>query len=605
MDYNIEMNPLEKIITATLLLSSLLYWELSYGGIKKVSNRTQVGVEQSIVEDLQTINTRLEVLNKECEGKADTCIGMARTLYDQSIRIKEEVRALPNLEERNSIIGTLSSIESSSKRILNTASLSTFSKEIENEIRDILIDRNENKKDLWMLRTAAKCLDSDNNVNYINGFLSDLFEHIFEKYSTLDQLTQDDCTVLKKAYSLWASNYEFHNRKMEEKQNQPDIPLYNVNAHNDSFAFWVKEMKSGNIAKEGIPLIHADTHTDMGHVHNHIMGSTWHSGLNFKELGEALKVTDDQQFKLHIQQLIQSNNLYGSAIKQEMSELISSLSSQELRHQLEDSARRRVHKISQPVTGAAAIGITNKVVMCLPPWSPRLKINTKDQPITDAKVNLHRNQIGFCTRDRQVARHRGSPIRYCLEDERVLAEVGIGVMECNDEAKEESGFISNRTPSAMKDIPRFVDFLEGSPPEQGFILDIDLDVFASNGVGTGDYVEPISYARSGEHLKQFGEHEPHDQSNETDPQVQVLATELNLVDKRIDYLFENLKEAKEKGYLPKVVTIADSTLLARAAESSVDSNNGGNFTPACLSFLLNYKVRQKLNDLYNIRTIEN
>ena len=87
--------------------------------------------------------------------------------------------------------------------------------------------------------------------------------------------------------------------------------------------------------------------------------------------------------------------------------------------------------------------------------------------------------------------------------------------------------------------------------------------------------------------------------------MQVLATELNLVDKRIDYLFENLKEAKEKGYLPKVVTIADSTLLARAAESSVDSNNGGNFTPACLSFLLNYKVRQKLNDLYNIRTIEN
>ena len=74
-----------------------------------------------------------------------------------------------------------------------------------------------------------------------------------------------------------------------------------------------------------------------------------------------------------------------------------------------------------------------------------------------------------------------------------------------------------------------------------------------------------------------------------------------MIDSRVDSFIQRLEQAKAEGHLPAVITISDSTVLQRAAEGQrEDSMSGGNFTPSCLAFLLNYRVRQRLNEVYNL-----
>ena len=48
---------------------------------------------------------------------------------------------------------------------------------------------------------------------------------------------------------------------------------------------------------------------------------------------------------------------------------------------------------------------------------------------------------------------------------------------------------------------------------------------------------------------------------------------------------------------PAMITIADSTQLTRAIRGEDDDFTGGNFTPACLAFLVNYMV-EKIEEVY-------
>jgi len=446
------------------------------------------------------------------------------------------------------------------------------------------------------------------------------FDAIFSDFTTRANTTglnDEDCTTLERTYQAWSSFYEAQNNDELFRDNLDQIPIYNVNPHNSSYQYWLLEREKGVIPESGLTLFHADTHTDLGHIHEHIRDDVY-SSLYFDEIPLLLaELSDGKEAFLEFLRDSGDQDVDHSEIEA----AFASQSVEEIRETLYRISADSVHQVAQPLVAAGAAGLTKKYVLCMPPWSTRMPRNNlgADGKIQfDEELEIVSSYTGYgkerevhlagIERDHPVLFEHGDGIAPVWERESnditITDGISLGTIDCNTEELTEDGTVRDRGRPAHRVSQTFGDHER----ENGFILDIDLDAFVSEGYSE-DHIMPISFARTDasnlEHREVVGDHGSHAFQSETDSRIEVSSTEMDLIRSRVDYLFDELTQAKVDGYLPKVITISDSTVLQRMIEGGEDSTlSGGNFTPSCLSFLLNYMVKSKLRKLYNLQTTD-
>lgn len=474
----------------------------------------------------------------------------------------------------------------------------------QNQLRESIeknLKSSENKNFLSQLQSIGTCFDSSSTDNSaLKKLYAPVFESIYNFFTNKKSLTSEDCEVLRRTYELWSGFNEGENEL--QSQAAAEIPFYNVNPHNSAFPHWLRERERGNIPPEGLPLMHVDTHTDLGHVHAD--GAGWSRKLDLNQLANLMIIDDDEKFKNHIREQLSSQE---DVVPAELDAVLSQEALQ-LRMQIYSHMRERVHHIAQPVVGGLATDVANSLVMALPPWSPRLpRSEYKNGKVDPYKVKLYKetyedgeSDYKLGTDESKILKTADSPIQNLPKNGKVIKEFDLTVMDANleerigvtdSEGKETSSIITTRE---MEEKFNYANYMPKG--QKKFILDIDLDAFVSEGK-SGDRVVPLSFGR---HQKSYGNHNGHEFSNETDPEVEVTLSEFNLIEGRLDFFFDQLRDMKEKGYEPAVITIADSTILQSIAGNADDSKSGGNFTPSCLVFLLNYRMREELKAIYPI-----
>tara|TARA_B100000925_G_scaffold258586_1_gene213618 strand:+ start:1554 stop:2888 length:1335 start_codon:yes stop_codon:yes gene_type:complete len=433
-----------------------------------------------------------------------------------------------------------------------------------------------------------------------------------QKLDSNGELTSDECQVLQRVYSTWSSFYDETNGN----QSQSEIPTYNVNAHNSAFPYWLEAMEiDPDFPDEGIPLLHADTHTDLSHVHMYPTDRRFRQ-IPFVEFSNILRHLINNRPEVRSERGV-------ARIKREMVSMVKeiqqrvnrerssdrdsrrtftqindsfvrdlenwinspSTSVENIRSTFLQASRRSIHHIAQPVTGAVAAGITSDVLMVLPPWSRRIaRTDSADQPRNPWQVDLaHR-----------VDAYEGGVIQNTIQDVTTTGPSAPLLSKQSDDQPIQSYNLQaiNLTNPKGSGAPLrgFHHYLPSSTRDTGFILDIDLDAFVSNG-RLRDLIEPLSWGRE---YSISG----HETTNEGDLRAGLAAQEMDLIKMRINSFFRRLQEAKTEGMCPAIITIADSTQLTRAIRGEDDDFTGGNFTPACLAFLVNYMVREKIEEVY-------
>lgn len=524
------------------------------------------------------------------------------------------------------------------QQTIRRLSVCTFQNEIRDEMAAIGTKFSKNKKYLKKLDKIASCFDPtrdgtgvDKNSSFIKSTFDSIFKNFWEKSKTKN-LTTQDCNVLRKTYSVWSSFYDDLNEKDENVAQEASVPLYNVNPHNSSYYYWMQEKRKGTIPEQGLALLHVDTHTDLGHIHAHSVGSGA-DALPFTSYSRVLSLASEENRSGLIEYVnqVMQNSTYSQDNKDALVQFVTTKPFSEIVNVINQSTRMNVHQIAQPLVAAAATGVTQSTTMVLPPWSTRLSestkfddngrvvpvnisinetiINEKEGRTLDPRVNLATldptNTLG-------IDQGEFSPIEtYDPETQSDWTRptgvtFDLAVAPLSREERSNIPGETNFNITATEELRDFADYLPASAQTDGFILDIDLDAFVSNGV-TDSVVEPISFGRTQELDKEEAEnskHGSHEAFNELDSNTEVLSTEMNAIKQRMDSFFDRLERAKARGVKPKVITIADSTTLLRAMEGQEDdSMAGGNFTPSCMAFLLNYMVRQKLEGLYNVDAV--
>lgn len=498
---------------------------------------------------------------------------------------------------------------------LRAARLCLFRAEIRDEI--VTIGNTENAQWMEGLQEVGNCLGIQPAASILNDF-GGFFRNLFNSFMNKPSLSNNDCQVLQRAYEVWSSMYDDLNDSQEKISG---IPLYNVNAHNASFYHWANEQRKGRIPPGGLTILHADTHTDMGHVHRHI--NHWSQSVMNLETAQQVTMMKDSEVQGYMIERVRQATAIPASDRNNILARLRVTPPQQLKSEIASAIRGNVHGIAQPLAAAQAVGVSNgRYLMCMPPWSSELprsaRINSEGKNIPEplemdfCNANIEglasgqgikggNLTIGFAVPD--AAKYEETTlVRYWEGECEVRGKSYFNVVDCNNEELYERGRDSTgkveydvRQKAAPTNY-KFQDYLSPKDREQGFLLDIDLDVFVSEGRGKRDPMnpEPSSFLRPhGEGVKPHGSHEA---SNETSTAPAVSVRELEQIRSRVDDFMKRLQSAKADGYSPKVITIADSTILRRALLNQ-ESNDlaGGNFTPVCLSFLLNYMVKTQLS----------
>ncbi len=527
--------------------------------------------------------------------------------------------------------------------VMRQVSLCSFQSDLRADMAAIGDKFSKNRNLLSRLEQISSCFDVNSGstgVSKDSNFVKSTFDSIFDTFWNKAQnnnLSEEDCNVLRQTYSMWSTFYDDLNDKNPELANEDEVPLYNVNPHNSSYYYWSQEQRTGRIPPQGLALLHVDTHTDLGHVHAHSTGSGV-DALGFRHFPQVLGFADRQDRAGLVNYITQSiqESPYSQEHKDSLLNFARTRPFEEIVNVINQSTRQNVHDIAQPLVAAAVSGITRSTTMVLPPWNPRLKESTRfdsngrviplnisinetifddreiervlDPRINSAEVDPE-NSLGIL--DQYRDRNYESPIG--TYDPKLDSDwtrpsgitFDLAVSPLSRETRTNIPGETNLDSQATSELRDFSAYLPASAQSDGFILDIDLDAFVSNGDTSNPIAEPVSFGRT-QSLDRGGDrHESsHGSFNELDPNTEVLSTEMNAIKARMDSFFERLQEAKEKGVLPKVITIADSTTLFRAMEGQEDDSlGGGNFTPSCMAFLLNYMVRQRLEAIYNVDAV--
>ena len=566
-----------------------------------------------------------------CEGYRDRNEFREKFVRDRQ-RLKDAVQYLSinggsfsNQTELNIVLQSGNRKIESLETLMNSRKLCQFQMDIQSGISNTLND--SNKFFLRNLESIGTCILSSSGQGRVDdtlksvakNSLDSINQHFADKASQ-GNLSEADCNVLRRAYQLWGGFYDQENEdQLNTAPEENEIPLYNVNSHDSSYQFWMREKGRGTIPANGLPLMHVDTHTDLGHVHNQIRDDTFGS-IRFDELSPLILLAENNN---RAQLATQVESLVGQRLTPEearnLTEWFRDSDIDEIKSKLYDLNRKAVHHIAQPLVGAAVSNITSDFVMVMPAWSTRISHTSRQDangnfiPCETHLVNEGRGfVIGMSDAEArncpELARS-DSPIYRYTESEynRVkIRPTTVAVANINDENQQdyqndqtgESYKIDQQT--AATQLPDYSRYLPERAKTDGFILDIDLDAFVSEGHSTT--IEPISFERTQRH-RENNPNSPgdHKSMTEMDSTVEVSLKEMNLIKARIDSFFNRLERAKANGVLPKVITIADSTILSRLMTSrELNTQDGGNFTPSCLAFLVNYMVRSKLRSLYNI-----
>lgn len=524
-------------------------------------------------------------------------------------------------------------------KAIRKLSLCTFQSDLRQEMAAIGDRFSQNKNFLKKLDRISGCFDAETGstgVSKDTGFVRSTFDAIFNTFWTkakTENLTKQDCDVLRKTYSVWSSFYDDLNQKDESLEQEPTVPLYNVNPHNSAYYYWMQEKNKGTIPEQGLPLLHVDTHTDLGHIHAHSIGSGI-DALSFTSYSGVLSLASQENRSGLIEYVNQAmqNSTYSQESKDALIQFVTTRPFNEIVNVVNQSTRMNVHSIAQPLVAAAATGVTRSTTMVLPPWSRRLtESRTFDDSGRVVPVNISINESVYSFDEGRtlnaavniknldpnnnlgIGQRGTSPIETFNPDTDSDWTRPTGItfdLAVSPLSREQRSDIPGETvldPQATSELRDFADYLPAEAQTDGFILDIDLDAFVSNGNEDNPVAEPLSYGRT-----QFfdgvgagnSSHGGHEAFNELDPNTEVLSTEMSAIKQRMDSFFERLDGAKARGVRPKVITIADSTTLMRAMEGQEDdSMSGGNFTPSCMAFLLNYMVRQRLESLYNVDAV--
>ncbi|MAZ47458.1 MAG: hypothetical protein CME65_02780 [Halobacteriovoraceae bacterium] len=499
-------------------------------------------------------------------------------------------------------IARLESTLASREGLRREALLCLFNDQLKDQISNQV---GSNRELLQRLSGISTCFEPnvETQPENLRELASHVFQSIFNFFSGKEELTEQDCEVLKQTYSVWSTFYENDN---EKRSSDEAIPFYNVNSHNSAYFYWMRERQNGNIPPGGLSLVHLDTHTDLQHVHG-FGGGTELSRIALPDITNLLYELNQNGVSGVTAQL---NNLtyLDPATKQAYLEYVSGHDAESLRTTFEVSVRNSVHRIAQPLMGAALSDVSRDFIFVKPPWSQSVETSeliegrAYKQELTllsdkNGDISFHTpnegDQLGL--RKHNVVDGLSGFAQRAENQHPALLNLGSVSLSITDANTEAQVAVPNGNSITIQE-DRELEPLSTHLTTERFILDIDLDGFVSQGQvdrrGNENIQTPESFERT---------IEDHSQSNETDENIFVSAVELDLIDSRIDSFIQRLEEAKTQGHLPAVITISDSTVLQRAAEGQrEDSMSGGNFTPSCLAFLLNYRVRQRLNEVYNL-----
>jgi hypothetical protein len=487
------------------------------------------------------------------------------------------------------------------EKLVNEVSQCAFSKQLKDSIQ-LNIGNSENTGFLNQLNNINSCFKKDGVASRgLKDTFSTVFNSIFKFFSNKKDLSKEDCAVLERTYEAWASFQSDENDLAKGDNVEDEIALYNVNPHNSSFTAWLKEREKGNIPAKGLPLLHVDTHTDLGHVHSH--GDGWSAAMGIKELAGIVATSNDEQFENNIRSTLSASGADKAEIEKVISRGVPAL-----KEEIFEQMRATIHDIAQPLVAGLATDVTSSLIMALPPWSPRIPRTEYDEKTGSkpAQIYLYEDeeseQIGIATSDASIYNHKDSPIVQGFADDVRVKEFDLVVIDANLESRVETMNANGVVTSSIieeREATAADSFANHFPKDESqFILDIDLDAFVSEGRGNAN-AEPVSFGR---HEKRYGTHKGHDANTETDPNIDVPLKEFELIEDRVNHFFKELEGLKAAGKLPAVITIADSTVLQAAMTRSVDDGQvGGNYTPSCLVFLLNYMVKEKLRNLYNVK----
>jgi hypothetical protein len=286
--------------------------------------------------------------------------------------------------------------------------------------------------------------------------------------------------------------------KLNQQELLRPLPIIITNPHHRSIQYWLfAQLKNKNL--KGLPVLHLDSHTDMGFSPSHY---TY------------------QNKKLPIKEIL--NNLSEDSIK-------------EFDNTLTD--------ISQVLIPAMATKLVNEFYMCMPDWYSRT--NNFNSAIA---FNLYEfNKAQFIT----------------AKTNRYFPVTKIKNTFTN------SPFVhSKKYDSSLKGKMTFINCFKGELPKinSDYILSLDLDILSTNGV-SDDHSRPISKYR--------------DSTTKKISELEFKEFKVRL--KKIVVLINRLKE---KGFLPKIITIADST-----------GAKGGKYTPTALALLANKYLKREFRKL--------
>jgi hypothetical protein len=534
-----------------------------------------------------------------------------------------------------------------------------FQKHIASELQ-LVGNSIENKNFLEILSSAGHCLSVNPEID--GGAFSNMFESIYDLFSKKDELKDEDCEVLQRTFELWASFNQKQNKRpslgssvpvynvnrhdtayhkwSEQRIKDGDWPedgltLFHVDTHTDMGPIHEHGVKGRILSTLKLKDI-----TDLSLIKD---------DKKLIERTQALLKSGGGTSKKQ-KVYIKKGGLEASVIRGKLRAQIESRI-----HHIATPVTAAVHSGVSDKINLGLPSWSKRVVRTrasggnpesLPMQTctdksgnifPMIRLNNPELQ----KGQKYRLSLDFVARgcdshpkkeDKLVCLekiHKAAPKYfpknpnkqlekmqlaidrpfYIVKDESICSKTSqnfpLNVLNINTEKKDQDGRITNDP----KTMTNFAPFFKDKEKEEGFILDIDLDAFVSEPMSWGEKneenVTPASYKRtqhgeSSSHMREMGVHPGADRlSNETDSRPFVSSTEMKLIDERINSFFDNLQKT---GAIPKVITIADSTQLTGLNienDTQKYAQGGGGFTPKCLAFLVNYKVKLKLKELYN------
>jgi len=459
------------------------------------------------------------------------------------------------------------------------------------------------------------------DLSRIKARYREMFRKIYTHYWGQKRLAARSCQVLTQAYRGWASFYESDNRANRTiAASSRRIPLYNGNGHNDSYRVWAWEVQKGRIPPQGLTLLHLDTHPDMGAYRDRSPHHWTDRVLTLADVNGAL--AHPEALRPYLRRKIKAAQGVSQRHKQVLIDHVNKTPLAQLRQTLRRQIYRRVHNIAHPLTAAAYAGVTKKLLLCMPPWSHRFAMSKIDpktqrsQGITLELIKERKSEDIYFGVPNTMTTHpfvdaaempsftTYNPTKKTYQS--LPHRINFHVTACTNE---NPSTVDASRWSPLPPLRRY--FTRQREGKDGFILGFDLDVFSTNGAQYDNYVIPRSYGRDrslkaalkaqrhhAKHAKRAKQSQP-----KAKPKPRVTAQEYKLVKYRLKGVFDRLREARRQGYIPRLITIADSTRVARAYRDGLHraAMSGGNYVPPCLAFLLNYHVKKKLAQLYRSR----